>query len=225
MDKIDWSKYVDVIYALHYEPFSDRLPKFESELDKIDILHSPLFKYWLSKEDPSLFTKIDQMNPSHVDYHNFRRKVAVNITFNYYYLLQQLKKDGYERVLIIEDDMLFRDRELLHATMEHLPPDWDYIPFDRLYTEKYEHYLASCEPYSLWFYQNYTGGYWGTGFTLWSKEAIKTAVDVLDDEFVPSDYILINRDDPRLDHLRRYIPTRLLVYQDGQLHNYYPKYY
>ena len=226
MSTIDWTHYVDAIYCMHCDTYQSRMPRLEEELKKVDILGSPIFQYWTTHPDPSLYEKIDKMDPSHPDFHNDRRQVATQITFAYYDMFRMLKEQGYDKVLICEDDVVFHpDKSRLIGSLEHLPPDWDFIQFDRIFTPEFEHYLSSCEPYNGWFYQNYTGGYWGTAFTFWSKEAIKTAVDVLSTEFVPSDYILINRDDPKIGHLKRYIPTRYIVHQLDQDGRYYPSFF
>lgn len=220
---IDWKKYVDAIYCIHYEPLTFRIPETEQQLARMDILNSGIFQYWLTRPDPNQDDRLASMHVTHPDFTSVhdRKKVAPNITFGYYDLFHEILKVGHKNVLILEDDIEpMSTKDVLLDTLDHLPEDWDYVQFDRLLAPPFIHMLDTLEP-GRWFCSNFTGGYWGTAFTMWSQRAVERAIQLLDEDFVPSDYILINRKDTKADDLHRYVSMRFLIRQINRKSWYY----
>ena len=225
MDTIDWTKYVDAIWCISYIKYKNRREECEKELEFMDILHSPIFNYYYTFTNKFEYMVLDQVKPAFRDYHNHRRDIALNVMMAYHNLLRMAQDFGYKKVLIVEDDLRFvRDKQRMIDTLEHLPEEWDYIQFDKIQNHENYKMLSSLEP-GPYFNANYTGGYWGTAFCMWGNKGIDVAVEVFEKDMVVSDYVLANRDDPRLNGLKRFVPTRHLMWQADQHECYFNRLY
>ena len=131
---IDWTKYVDVIYCLHFLPYKDRLNKIKTNLNYLDILDSPIFHWYYTY--PNAFDEMiaHYINPTYPDYLNERRKKTLNLNIAYHNMFREIQELGYNKVLIIEDDctFIYGRKPLFIETLKHLPENWDYIQFDKL---------------------------------------------------------------------------------------------
>ena len=223
--KIDWTKYVDAIYCIHFLPYWNRLKKIEDNLQYIDVLDSPIFSWHFTY--PNAFDEIiaSYMKPTYIDYHTERRRLSINVTLAYHNIFREIQEIGYDKVLIIEDDctFIYNRKSLFIETLENLPENWDYIQFDKARTLGRPEYFPFLQTLTdgKYFLSNYTGGYWGTTFTLWSKKAIDIAVKKQEKEFFISDHLLANRIDPELSDLNRYIPKHSFIYQASAIPSYY----
>lgn len=221
MPTIDWSKYVDAIYCIHALSYNDRKEECDQELDYMDILHSPIFKYHNTFQNAFDYIVLDHYKPAFRDFNNYRLNLVLNIFMAYHAIFRESQELGYSKILIIEDDTKFvRDKELWLNTLEHLPPKWDFIQFDMIMNKECNSRLETLKK-GEWFHSNYTGGYWGTAFAMWSRKAINMGVRLQEQSFIVSDYLLVNRDDPMLDSLNRFVPANQLMWQKCQPKHYH----
>ena len=214
---IEWTKYVDAIYCLHFIPYKNRLNKFKANLAYIDVDKSNIQKWYYTY--PNIFDEMiaNCIKPTYVDYHNERRTKTLNLNIAYHNMFREIQEFGYNKVLIIEDDctFIYGKKDLFIETLEHLPLDWDYIQFDKINAGNHKQDLTTLKD-GTWFYSNYTGGYFGTAFTMWSKKAIDYAVKKLEEDLTIADHIFGNREDFELNNFKRYIPKHSFIYQpDG----------
>lgn len=220
---IDWTKYVDAIYCLHFLPYKYRLKKMEVDLGYIDILDSPIFKWYYTY--PNVFDEMiaHYINPTYPDYLNERRKKTLNLNIAYHNMFREIQEFCYEKVLILEDDFTFvyGRKNLFIETLENLPIEWDYIHFDKVRAGNRMEDLKTLQDEG-YFYSNFTGGYYGGGFTMWSKKAIDIAVKKQEQDLSIIDHLVINRDDyaPELNTLKRYVSKHTFVYQFEGIHLY-----
>lgn len=220
MDHINWEKYVDAIYGIHFLPYKNRRVEFEIELDYMDILHSPIFKYHFTY--PNVFDKVvlDNYKPTFRDYNNERVNLVTNVTLAYHSIFREAQELGYRKICIIEDDIRFlHDKTKWIQVLDHLPEEWDFIQFDMILNHENFPRLQTLQR-GAWFHSNYTGGYWGAAFCFWSKNAIDFSVQQQESELTVCDYLLANRDDPRLASLKRFVPAHHLMWQASQPEKY-----
>ena len=212
--KIDWTKYVDAIYCLHFLPYKDRLNRIKANLNYLDILDSPIFHWYYTY--PNTFDEMiaDSIKPTYCDYHNQRRTKTLNLNIAYHNMFREIQELGYNKVLIIEDDctFIYGRKGLFAESLEHLPVEWDYIQFDKLQALNHMQDLVTLK-IDDWFCENYTGGYFGTSFTMWSKKAINYAVKLQEKNLTITDHIFGNRNDMELRKFKRFIPRHSFVYQ------------
>ena len=221
-DKINWTKYVDAIYCLHFLPHKDRLKKIETTLNYLDILNSPIFHWYYTY--PNAFDEmiVNSIKPSQSDYYNERRIKVANINIAYHNMFREAQELGYKKVIVIENDcsFIYERKPLFIETLEHLPEEWDYIHFDKLLCDKSIVKYLSTLQYGTWFHSNYTGGYWGTAFTMWSKKAMDYVIKVQEKNLSIIDSIFSNNNSSEINEFKRFIPKYSFIYQSERITSY-----
>ena len=157
------------------------------------------------------------LKPEHIEFRNHRAEQVTNLTLAHYRLMCEADAMDYKHILFLEDDITFiNNLDVIEATLEHLPQDWDFGHFDKVMNsqELRRFFTMVAEPY---FYRNYTGGYWGGGCIGWSNKAIKVAIRRQTEAMAPLDGIMENTDYKPEDFvgLNRYAAYHLLCYQAG----------
>ena len=118
---INWKKYFDHIYCIHYLPHVERYKELNDELNRVSILNSGIFEYLYTKEDNTEY-----------------RVKAFKVTLNHKKCLEDAINNSYNRILILENDVKFlKDLSLLEQYLENIPEDADLILFDYIFG--YEH--------------------------------------------------------------------------------------
>ena len=223
--QIEWKNYFDAIRCFHFLPNVDRMDRLNKELDRVGILHNPIFQYKYTYK--TVFdTYIRQV--AHTTCPTFtnpeRRDLMMNLLLAYYQIFKESLGLGLQKVVVLEDDVVFTpDLVLLDTYMKAMPSDWDYIHFDRVLNSGGIPQLSLSRPVSL-YYCTYFGGHWGTGFTAFSTRAMELFCTRTEEDLWPADCVLENRDPDPGASLHRYVPTTMLVHQHG-LKEYYTRLY
>lgn len=127
---IEWKKHFDKIFCIHFIPFAERVPKLNSELQRVGILNSGIFEpryTFPNVHDMALFDLLKQNNLTTVP-HN----AAFNLMTTSYRLIKECALMGYERILILEDDIAFlKDLDEVNKIVENLPSDFGICMFDK----------------------------------------------------------------------------------------------
>ena len=207
---IDWSKYFDAIYCIHFLPNRARYASISQELSRVEIKDSPVFKFKFTY--PNVYDTLAM--PKMLG--QFRNPTAVNLCLAFYNLFLESLWLGHEHILILEDDIRFiPELEKLKVILDHMPEDYDYIHYDKLLSKSNAARRDTITP-GDYYDSNYTGGYWGTGMTAFSRKAMEMSVAYLSQAMVPTDWLLENRDDNRLNELKRYVSHDIVVQQGGR---------
>lgn len=212
---INWTKYFDAIYCLHYLPNKERGKTIQAELDRIGIGSSGILHYKYTYPSPfdKVLLKSLPYNKKFVLQHVLPR--AINAGMGYYSIYQEALGLEYNKVLVIEDDVAFlKDLNELEDILNHIPEEWDFLRFDKTNNSQCAHMLKTLVrgPY---FSGNYTGGYWALGASAVSAKAMKIGIKSMEKELFVVDQIFENRIDPELNTLKRYISNLSLVRQIG----------
>lgn len=218
-DVIAWSQYFDRIYCLHSLDKPNRLGAVYHEMRRVSMEKTCDLRYYRTQEtrfDISVYNDClhnlfdDTISPED-------RQHKTNQVIGYYNLFRELIGVGVNRVLVCEDDVLFlKDCIEIHDIMDHMPDLWDYIKFERVNgPNDIIQYRSSISPRD-YFHRNYTGGYLGSACTAYSLAAMQLFVQIIEEQLLRPDYVLENRNDSRLDSLRRYVCAKNLVIQAGR---------
>ena len=130
---IGWNIY-DKIICIHYLPYRERLTNIQSELKRVGILDLPQFEFY-ETIDNELYNDILNGIPGYKigktrSYSPRVHKLNINYTIDSYSLLKKLNFYGYERVLIIEDDVFFHsDAKLIFDILNSTPMDFDIVNY------------------------------------------------------------------------------------------------
>ena len=128
MSNINWSKYFDRIYCLFYIPYKERKQLMQFQLNRIGILNSGIFEWHYNYGSP-LDKKFEDYVRTQTKLHNTR---TVSFLLSHYYTLRDAYTNGYQRVLIIEDDARFlRDTDLIQKHLQNRPQNSDFIMYDK----------------------------------------------------------------------------------------------
>lgn len=131
---IDWKKYFDHIYCIHYLPYKERYRKCVDELTRVGIRESGIFSWKLTWDSP-LFDKLYQVC-------NFAPSVGcMKIGFAHYMCIKEAYELGFNHVLILENDNIFlKDVNKIEKILNDLPDDYDICLLDKIpaVSAKYE---------------------------------------------------------------------------------------
>ena len=105
--KINWKNYVDAIYCIHYLPNKERRKQVNNELERVGILDSELLKYHFTFDDTQDLVLYEHMNHDWIDQETNNLKLAINLCLAYYRIFKEAQTIGYNRILILEDDVIF----------------------------------------------------------------------------------------------------------------------
>lgn len=113
---IDWSSIVDHIYCIHARQYENRLDELIYELNRVNILNSGIFD----------LVQVDV-------YSHFWNGVH-DCSFNHVSCMKDAISKGYERILILEDDVRFlTDLNLINYYIENFPKDANLVLLDYVF--------------------------------------------------------------------------------------------
>jgi GR25 family glycosyltransferase involved in LPS biosynthesis len=131
---IDWKKYFDHIYCIHYLPYKERYRKCVDELTRVGIRESGVFSWKLTWDSP-LFDRLYQVC-------NAAPSVGcMKIGFAHYMCIKEAYELGFNHVLILENDNIFlKDADRIEKILNDLPDDYDICLLDKIpaVSAKYE---------------------------------------------------------------------------------------
>lgn len=131
---IDWKKYFDHIYCIHYLPYKERYRKCVDELTRVGIRESGVFSWKLTWDTP-LFDRLYQVC-------NAAPSVGcMKIGFAHYMCIKEAYELGFNHVLILENDNIFlKDVNKIEKILNDLPDDYDICLLDKIpaVSAKYE---------------------------------------------------------------------------------------
>ena len=114
---IEWNKYFDHIYCIHYKPHVERFEELNEELKRVRILDSGIFEYFYSDVDKTKY------------------KIPANkVTIHHKRCILDALSNKYDRILILENDIRFlKDLSIMKKYLEQIPKDADMVWFDYIY--------------------------------------------------------------------------------------------
>ncbi len=120
-------KNFDRIYCINLSTRPDRWESFQKEMDKFGIKD---------------VIRFDAINGKSLDYTNmvYNKTLLpgeVGVLLTHFKLIEECKKDNIERVLIMEDDLVFTDEiNKLNEYLELAPTDFDFLYFGANHNHK-----------------------------------------------------------------------------------------
>ena len=106
---IEWKNYFDKIYCIHYYKFEDRMKRMVLELERVGIMHNPIFDWWYDYDSP--FFKIIQKNSLahevNVEICNDKAFNYFKCSFSHYRIWKEIVARKINKTLILEDDEVF----------------------------------------------------------------------------------------------------------------------
>lgn len=125
--RVRWSSHFSRVYCITHLPYAYRLPRLVAELKRVGLLDSGIFEIRYTTPGAYDKTILDGYT---------KHKICQNTK----YLNQALEREkiikearllGYERILILEDDVAFlKDLSLLDSIFSAIPDGYEFVQFD-----------------------------------------------------------------------------------------------
>lgn len=164
---ISWDKYFDKIYCIHLIEYKERFNEIKNELERVGIDTKSDYFSWKYTTRNKMYQYIYN-NPNFPQLNvNYITDAIKNCTMAHYEIMCECKAFGYERVLILEDDIRFlKNVDEIETILNNLP-NKDIVLLDKWtfnkdmyrdlitnhkindYYAEYDHDFTSCACYSL----------------------------------------------------------------------------
>ena len=123
---IDWTKYLDQIYSITQAKNIEKNKELHQELNRVGILNSGIYTQIKDVNSPFyklIYDSLNKINDTSCYNGGFK------MTINCYYALKQAYEQGYEKIMIMEDDVCFlNDLNKIYDIMEYINTlDYDII--------------------------------------------------------------------------------------------------
>lgn len=188
--KIDWKKHFDAVYCLSLASNVKRREDMEKELRRVGIAQSRLLKMKITVKNA--FYKHIWSNP---DFPTERwwihNSSALNATMGHYEIMKECLDLGYERVLIMEDDIRFlKDIAAVKSIIDAMPKS-DIVLLDKFIPISKEQYLNSLETEKI---NDYFSDFskvkiWGVSCYAVTKKAMEVMTRNQELRYVPADHV------------------------------------
>lgn len=111
---IEWNKYFDHIYCIHYKPHVERYDQLCNEFKRINLIDNSSFSFWFT----------DKENKNNV----------LTVSRKHLEVYDDAIKNGYQKILVMENDIRFlKDINIVEEYLNCIPNHYDLILFDYVY--------------------------------------------------------------------------------------------
>ena len=184
------------IYCLHFLPLENRSQKLKEELRRVGIDENANYFSWVYDYPTQLLDLVynDKRTNMDVALKSTSREFAKRKSLKHYEILKDAYSSGYDRILILEDDIRFHnDIEYIDKMLSNMP-DTDVVLFDKMVSSepnealKYKRYIKTLPENSL--YGNIKDS--GVFFIFSScysvnRKAMKRIIELYENSLLPSD--------------------------------------
>lgn len=127
-EPVCWQRYFDRVYCLHFLPQENKIARLKSELSRVGLWGNPIFEMRYTSP-----TQYDSMIwDREKDRARDPQVCFVNICLEVRRILAEAKSAGYQRILLMENDVAFlRDTAELCRILEQTPNDCDVVQYDK----------------------------------------------------------------------------------------------
>ena len=165
IENLDFSDVFDHIYCLHYLPATDRYQKMKDELKRVGIDDESNYFSWVYDYPSPMFDIVYNDKRLNMDtaLKSSSRDYVKRVSMKHYQIAKEAYSLGYERILILEDDIKFhRDHTYIKKMLSNMP-DTDIVMFDKMVCSapgegiKYQKYVKTLPDGSLYGSMNGSG--------------------------------------------------------------------
>lgn len=191
-----FSDVFDHIYCLHYLPATDRLQKIKNELARVGINEKADYFSWVYDYPTPLLDLVynDKRLNMHSALKSSSRDYIKRVSMKHYQIVKEAYSLGYERILILENDIRFhRDMNYISTMLQNIP-DTDVVLLDKMVCSapsediKYKRYVKTLQEGALYGDMNDSGVFFifCSCYTL-SRKAMKHIIDAHEKNLLPPD--------------------------------------
>ena len=203
---LDWGKYFDRIFCVFFLPNKERLERIRKELDRVGILTSSNFEWRFTV--PS---KLDNIIHASFENKKWMESIgAVNGAIEQTKILKESLLLGYERILILEDDVAFlKDLNAIQKILDDIPDGYDIIQCDKgIGRKQIGEWADVCRHSINGSFADCTGHHFGlSDANIYTRAGMAEAIRILDAKPIAVDQI------DRFGNFRRAVATESLCIQ------------
>ena len=192
----NFNDFFDHIYCLHYLPSEARLQKLKDELSRVGIDENAKYFSWVYDYPTSLLDIVynDKRVNMSTPLKSSSRSYIKRVSMKHYEIIKEAYSLGYNRILILEDDIRFhKDLEYIKKMLANIP-DSDIVMFDKmtcsaaLEATKYKRYIKTLPSDSLYGSMNDSGVFFifCSCYSL-NRKAMKQIIDTQEQSLQPPD--------------------------------------
>lgn len=155
---IQFNLFFDHVYCLHYLPSTDRLAKMQEEFKRIGIDVNEEYFSWVYDYPTPLLDLVysDKRVNMAVPLKSSSRSYIKRVSMKHYEIVKEAYSLGYDRILVLEDDVRFYNNpEYINELLTNMP-DTNVVMFDKMVCSapsegiKYKKYIKSLPEGSLY---------------------------------------------------------------------------
>lgn len=203
----------DKVYCLHLVEDTNRYENIKKQFKKLNI-EDQVNIWWTCKRPISNFIG-DKLTTLHsrgyddvISQYNFKTLYggAFNCAYEFYTIIKTTYLQGYETILVMEDDIIFYDDFDYEHFFSNLPNDWDILRLG--YSKQHEEYIKKHNTSGNFLFKADVQ-FAGMCLTAFNRKAMKFYIDFMDDKFKYSDAPISECFDK---HCEKYLSSKLNVY-------------
>lgn len=133
-NRVNFNSVFNHIYCLHYLPAADRLPKLKEELKRVGIDENADYFSWVYDYPTPLLDNVykDKRLNMNTALKSSSREYIKRVSMKHYEIAKEAYALGYERILILENDVRFhKDLEYINTMLSNMP-DTDVVMLDKM---------------------------------------------------------------------------------------------
>ena len=184
------------IYCLHYLSDNKRLPKLKSELERVGIDENADYFSWVYDYPSPLLDLVFQNEKLNLSLavRSSSRPYIKRVALKHYEIIKDAYEKGYERILILENDIRFHnDIDYINQMLENIPGT-DVVMFDKMTCSapgeatKYKQYIKTLQKDALYGSMNDSGVFFVfcSCYAL-NREGMRKIIDIQEKSLMPPD--------------------------------------
>ena len=196
MDNISFSDVFDHIYCLHYLPATERFQKMKNELNHVGIDETADYFSWVYDYPSQLLDTVfnDKRLNMNSALRSTSRDYIKRVSMKHYEIVKEAYSLGYERILVLENDVRFhRDRDYINTMLLNIP-NTDIVMLDKMVCSapseyvKYKKYVKSLPEDSLYGDMNESGVFFifSSCYSL-NRKAMEHIIEAHEKNLLPPD--------------------------------------
>lgn len=182
----------DKVYCLHLAECKERYDNIINNFERLGIKEQVEI-WWTCKREISnkIADNIEDLKDSYYNkIQKSRKNVYANVfncSLEHYTIIKQAYLRGFNSILIMEDDIQFKDKETVERVFNNLPEDYDVIKF---YSSFFDYDYKETTPPEVLFSKVYKRYSASTICYALNRKGMEKVIHIYDHKFKPSDVVL-----------------------------------
>ena len=204
---LEWNIF-NRIYCIHYLSYKERYENIIQTLKDLNIYQRDNFQFYYTVKnkifnylfnilsDKKILFTLDEKTADNKIEGYIKNDKVFNLAINTYNLISEAYLLGYDRILIIEDDITpLKNKELLSNIISNIPLDYNIISMEYWFRRDYDKKTCYTQNRKIndYFYKIMNERIVNAGFIIYDKIGMRHFLDTMNQYFWNSDYSIANQ--------------------------------